>query len=87
MAADGWELTKVNVPQYTFKKSTPNEYIYRLELLDPKLSKKNVKIISILLKKLARRKLVSFLIGFIFVKSPNWEHLIFSLIWIQELVI
>ncbi len=40
MAADGWELTKVNVPQYTFKKSTPNEYIYRLELLDPKLSKK-----------------------------------------------
>ncbi|WP_080873497.1 DUF2812 domain-containing protein [Oceanobacillus timonensis] len=40
MAADGWELTKVNVPQYTFKESTPNEYIYRLELLDPKLAKK-----------------------------------------------
>lgn len=40
MAADGWELTKVSVPNYTFKKETPNKYIYRLELLDPKLTKK-----------------------------------------------
>ncbi|GIN72997.1 hypothetical protein J14TS2_34720 [Bacillus sp. J14TS2] len=40
MAADGWELTKVSVPNYTFKKGTPNKYIYRLELLDPKLTKK-----------------------------------------------
>ncbi|WP_077604034.1 DUF2812 domain-containing protein [Oceanobacillus sojae] len=40
MAADGWELTKVSVPNYTFKKTAPNNYIYRLELLDPKLTKK-----------------------------------------------
>lgn len=40
MAADGWELTKVSVPNYTFKKTTSDNYIYRLELLDPKLTKK-----------------------------------------------
>ncbi|CEI82744.1 hypothetical protein J18TS1_35880 [Oceanobacillus oncorhynchi subsp. incaldanensis] len=43
MASDGWELVKVSVPNYRFIKSTPNKYIYRLELLDPKLTKKERK--------------------------------------------
>lgn len=43
MSAKGWQLIKVKLFKYTFEQGTPNEYIYRLELLDKNAKTKESK--------------------------------------------
>lgn len=40
MAAEGWNLVKTGVVKFEFESGKPNEYIYRLELLDKDASSK-----------------------------------------------